>query len=288
MNCGVYKISFEGSDNFYIGSTKNFNIRKKDHINCLKRSGHRNQILQRAFNKYGESNFKFEIISTCKIENLLKIEQLYINGLLPEYNISKIAGRTIKFKVSPEERINVINDHLSDKYTKNQLAIKYNVCSTTISGILYRYDNTISKENQVEINKRKNKSLLIKHNATLNTDIVANIKYFIQKEYTLSSISKYYNISARKLSSIKTERIYKLISPILNNDISKHLIKSIDIDYKNRTRKNNIKIKLITQDNKIIIYNTLTSCAKENKISINTIKAILNTDNLHKGYKFEN
>jgi group I intron endonuclease len=58
--------------------------------------------LIRAVNKYGENNFKFEIIYECPTDEILKNEQFYIDTLNPNYNICKIAGSSLGTKRTEE------------------------------------------------------------------------------------------------------------------------------------------------------------------------------------------
>lgn len=85
---GVYKIT-SPSGNFYIGSSKNIKDRFRRHKHQLRTNTHKNFILQKAWNKYGD--FLYEIIEECVFEFLIEKEQYYINTLKPEYNISKSA-----------------------------------------------------------------------------------------------------------------------------------------------------------------------------------------------------
>ena len=90
----IYKITNKVDGRFYIGSTINFEKRKKKHINTLIKSKHHNLFLQRAFNKYGIEVFDFSY-KEKKVQNiceLQKLEERYINfcwssGRL--YNVSK-------------------------------------------------------------------------------------------------------------------------------------------------------------------------------------------------------
>ena len=83
----VYLIKNLVNKKFYIGSTKNFNVRKLRHIQTLKNNYHHNVHLQRSFNKHGLKNFVFEILEECTEEVLFEKEQYWINKLKPEYNI---------------------------------------------------------------------------------------------------------------------------------------------------------------------------------------------------------
>jgi group I intron endonuclease len=70
----------------YYGSSKQIEKRLKTHKRELKNNIHINCILQRAWNKYGENNFLFEIVEECDENILLEVEQKYLDSQ-PEYNI---------------------------------------------------------------------------------------------------------------------------------------------------------------------------------------------------------
>jgi len=77
----------------YVGSTIDFEKRKKEHLKWLNGNYHHSIALQRAFNKYGLNNFEFNILEIIDNElNLIEREQFYIN-CKSEYNSNKIAGR---------------------------------------------------------------------------------------------------------------------------------------------------------------------------------------------------
>ena len=65
---GVYSIFFVGTDKFYIGSTNSkegFYGRWRQHLFNLRNNKHSNTILQRTYNKYGESCMKLKIVEIC-------------------------------------------------------------------------------------------------------------------------------------------------------------------------------------------------------------------------------
>lgn len=76
----IYKIENLVNKKIYIGqTTQNPRKRHIHHFNYLKTNGHVNPHLQRAFNKYGESNFKFSVITWAKNQNELnKLEMYYM------------------------------------------------------------------------------------------------------------------------------------------------------------------------------------------------------------------
>ena len=85
---GIYRIRNIINNKCYYGSAKNIEKRWERHKNDLNKNKHHSLILQRAWNKYKESNFIFEIVEECKFNILLKTEQKYLD-LNPEYNIGK-------------------------------------------------------------------------------------------------------------------------------------------------------------------------------------------------------
>jgi len=63
----------------YIGQSKELHKRFKRHINELKNNNHHSVHLQRAWNKYNEENFVFEIIEYCTEDGLNEKEIYWIN-----------------------------------------------------------------------------------------------------------------------------------------------------------------------------------------------------------------
>lgn len=101
MTSGIYKISNKVNNACYIGSAVNIQRRFYEHKTNLRTGKHKNQILQRVYDKYGEQNLNFSVIEYVgDKENLIKIEQKYIDNLKPKYNICKIASSQLGLKRS--------------------------------------------------------------------------------------------------------------------------------------------------------------------------------------------
>lgn len=106
---GIYKITCKIDNKIYIGSSDDIIRRWRDHKNCLRRNCHHSKFLQRAWNKYGEDNFSFEIVELVNdINLLLENEQKYLNQYdscnpANGYNLSKIAGSAFKNMHHSEE-----------------------------------------------------------------------------------------------------------------------------------------------------------------------------------------
>lgn len=108
MTIGIYKISNKIDGRYYIGSSKNIEKRWKTHKSHLKNKKHCNIFLQRAYNKYGISNFELTILLECSKDDLFKIEQDYLNHLDDNaYNLAKQAkgGDNISYHLNRKEII---------------------------------------------------------------------------------------------------------------------------------------------------------------------------------------
>jgi group I intron endonuclease len=77
-DCGIYAI-IVNEWKMYIGSSKNLKERREEHFSYLRKNKHDNDHLQKAFNKYGEQAFKWEILKYCKEDQRIEKEQFYIN-----------------------------------------------------------------------------------------------------------------------------------------------------------------------------------------------------------------
>ena len=77
--CGVYKIENLVNGKVYIGKSKNIGVRWSEHRSELNNGTHINPHLQSAWYKYGESNFRFDVIyKAIDEDDALKHEEYYI------------------------------------------------------------------------------------------------------------------------------------------------------------------------------------------------------------------
>lgn len=84
---GIYCIENTLNNKKYIGSSINIYQRGLKHRSVLRSNSHPNNKLQNSYNKHGEDNFIFYIICECSKEDLIRIEQHYIDCYLPFYNL---------------------------------------------------------------------------------------------------------------------------------------------------------------------------------------------------------
>ncbi|SRR6266568_2746318 len=112
---GIYKITCTITGKFYIGSAMYLDKRRNQHFSDFHNGTHRNSKLQRAFNKYGEASFIFEVIEFVLSPFLLMREQHWLDKLQPfgerGFNIDRIAGSRIGHKpsLSTREKLSVAN-----------------------------------------------------------------------------------------------------------------------------------------------------------------------------------
>ena len=92
---GIYKIINLVNNKIYIGSSINIEKRIYKHFWLLKNNTHYNTYLQNCYNKYGISNFTYEIVELCSEEDLIIKENSNIlkyksNDVIHGYNLATV------------------------------------------------------------------------------------------------------------------------------------------------------------------------------------------------------
>lgn len=106
---GVYKITNTANGKVYIGSSVDLMVRKGGHFSSLRKGKHPNKHLQRAFDKYTEACFVFEIIERCPEDQsiLLEREQFHIDATGSAetgYNIRRLAHSNFGLRHTEEAK----------------------------------------------------------------------------------------------------------------------------------------------------------------------------------------
>lgn len=102
---GVYMIqSTVKPDRIYIGSSNNIRKRWNEHRYGLRANRNVSPKLQRHFNKYGESDLVFSVITACPPDQLAAQEQYFIDCYNPWFNIMPNARSAAGFKLSEEAK----------------------------------------------------------------------------------------------------------------------------------------------------------------------------------------
>ena len=176
---GIYKITNIINKKYYIGSSINIEKRWKGHIRQLNNNTHYNKHLQRAWNKYKQKSFKFEILETIDIElknTLRKVEQKYIDSISDwsmSYNICKNTE-------SPSLNLKIPNSKYYYYDSKsNTYKVYYNINGQRLGFGFYsteqeaikraNYISSLTEEEMIYIHETeyKGKSRLnIRHNST--------------------------------------------------------------------------------------------------------------------------
>jgi len=79
MTAGIYEIIHPPSGRRYIGSSKEIEYRWVEHRDQLEKGRHDNEYLQRAWTKYGPSEFEWQVVEECSVDQLMVREQYYID-----------------------------------------------------------------------------------------------------------------------------------------------------------------------------------------------------------------
>ena len=101
---GIYQIRNTLNGHLYVGSAKDIYQRWCTHRGDLRRNVHHSSYLQNAWNKYGKDSFVFEVLELCPKEQLLWVEQDFLDDLCPEYNINPVAGNRLGVMFTDEIR----------------------------------------------------------------------------------------------------------------------------------------------------------------------------------------
>jgi group I intron endonuclease len=171
MKSGVYKITNIKNGKFYIGSTKDFETRWKDHTSSLNKNRRKPNIrFQNAWNKHKEESFIFEIVEFVEIERLIEREQYYLDTLTPwkvdiGYNTRKIADRNTGMEVTRETRELMSRIRKGKKFSEQH---KKNL-SESLKGRMFS-EETIKKmsKNHADISGKNNPMYGIRLTGTSN------------------------------------------------------------------------------------------------------------------------
>jgi group I intron endonuclease len=102
---GIYQIQSKTKpERIYIGSAISFTKRWRVHLSYLRRGDHHSVKLQNHYTKYGEGDLQFSILLLCEKEDLIKVEQAYLDTYHPWFNVRLIAGSALGWKHSEETK----------------------------------------------------------------------------------------------------------------------------------------------------------------------------------------
>ncbi len=106
---GVYQIMCVVTGARYVGSSIDVFGRWRDHRAALLAGRHVNPKFQAVFAKYGERNFKLEVLEEAEPSALLSAEQRWLDSERPELNISLSAEAPMRGRRHSEESRGLIS-----------------------------------------------------------------------------------------------------------------------------------------------------------------------------------
>lgn len=241
---GVYKITNVLTNNCYIGSSSRIFYRWITHKGALNKNQHINKHLQRAWNKYGKENFKFEILVKCPKEYNYKVEQWFIDNLHPSYNLTTKAIYCVT-KESKKENKKIINKESiyykcgrrltnsqieeiqylfsTGKYSHKELSYRYNISLVSIFKILKNNQTNILPNLKEDIEyisqkvleyRNSEKELMKEMNNHTNIDKKKKIKLYNDDNIFL------YNFKSLREASYTLSLSPSAISKNINNKTS--------------------------------------------------------------------
>lgn len=230
---GIYSITNIQNGKLYVGSSNNIERRWKEHKSMLNCNKHHSTHLQNAWNKYGETNFLFEIIEECNTNILLEREQYYIDLYASAddyfgYNESAVAGKPSMTQeqreyygrlasdrlkgegswcniYSENQIIKLIEDLKTGEYSYSQLSQKHNISYDIVASVAghasWRYLTDGVDFPKANISTRKN--------VKLTEQDVLEIIGLLQDGYTNNEISELFNVNIHTISDIRNHKTWK-------------------------------------------------------------------------------
>ena len=110
MRTGIYEIVNKENLKQYVGGAVNITGRWWVHRKALETNGHKNHLLQKDWNEYGQGAFAFGIIEIIPKEKILEREQFWMDAydvVKTGYNIALVAGSQRGVKRSDETKARI-------------------------------------------------------------------------------------------------------------------------------------------------------------------------------------
>lgn len=193
----IYKVTNLVNGKVYIGLTiRTLKVRKLEHLNNTNNSSN-NVVFHRAIHKYGEDNFKWEVIDTAETTDELKSKEIcwiqYYNSFINAensngYNMTLGGEGTLGRKMSDGHK-----QKLSECHKGKIISIE-------------------QRKKLSELNKGS------KHpQSILKEEDVLQIKELIIKGKTPTEIAKHFNVSKETICGIKSGRLWSGLGEDVSN-----------------------------------------------------------------------
>lgn len=260
VKSGVYIIKNIVNGKIYIGSSVNVFKRWTQHRYKLNKGNHANKHLQRAWNKYGISEFEFsilELINNPSKEILIELEQKYLDEHKSfnkdvGYNILKKADSSLGVKMTKETK-NKLSLIMKEKWSNEEY--KQNM----IDSFNYKRDNIASAK---KISKtRKDKGMFKGENNPM---------------YGTCSFEVWKNKYGLKIAiKKKVEADYKNSESNKGENNAMFRVKRPEVANKNKELKSKLVLLFDADNNLVESYKSITEAADNSNFSRSSIKKSL-------------
>lgn len=259
---GIYKITNLVNGKVYIGQSRDLHRRYLTHLRELRQRKHINYHLQNAWNKYGENNFKFEIIEECLEKQLNDKETYWFNYYKPNvYNL----GNTGNVQTASDETKNKISNSLKG------LVRSSNAIANMRKAKKGAKPNDIALQHSVETNSRK----------IIQTDMDCN---YIKEWISIAEASRYMGCSPSNINAVLQNKSNKIkgFRWFYKEDYESgkcfEMVKAQKKRWEERNKKASASIsKKVIQYTKEMIkikeWSSMTIASKELNIFVSTISA---------------
>jgi len=297
----IYIIQNKVNQKVYVGVTVCYENRWSQHILSLRKKNHHSLKLQRAWNKYGEENFSFEVIERCDLQHLYQKEIdhiLELNSYKLGYNNTK-GGKGGDYR--PIKQFDKFGNFIEEFLSITQAANKLNITHTNIWKVCNKINITagdfqwryVGEEDSVKLNC-KPRSLIRKiYQYSIKGEYIAGFSNAIDaakvvekhNNKDIKSIAINIRKCCRKQSTISYNfqwRFYQVLF-IDEIDLDEKKLSQISgiIDSKNRVN-NGKKIAQLTEDQKIIqIYSSVKEIKEKWLNKFNAISQCLQGHQAH-------
>lgn len=211
---GIYIITNKINQKKYIGLSNNIKRRFSEHKSSLK-NANKNNVLYKAFKKYGLENFNFKILELVEnIDELASREVFWIKKIKPEYNMNKGGLGNLGHVVSEDVR-NKLKISATNQWNNKSKKDKNKIISNNLKGRSKGYRHSLetkiklrnvnlgkklTNQTKDKISKANKKSLIGNKNG--NKKIIGYKENFKIEFDSLISASKYLECHPSNISKV--------------------------------------------------------------------------------------
>lgn len=202
MKSGIYLIRFLLNNKVYIGQSINIDSRIKSHKYCLNNNRHKNILLQRYYNKYGENFFKYEVLGYFDKSTLDLMEVYYIqyyNSIKNGFNLE--SGGNHKKQISEISKLKMSNA----KKGKPSMNKGRKASPETIQKLIISHLGKLSPRKGMKVGKTWNKGLKGVQISTKRKPLIATDclnKKFLGEFKSILDFKEKINVKSKNITKI--------------------------------------------------------------------------------------